>query len=278
MRARRALIVGEDIAGSACAHRLLRSDWDVVLLCAGTASPTWGPPEVLTGAGTGAARRLGLLSALTERRQPRCHLVHVSTEGVPLAVTPLPSRQRLVLCPADVAEVLRGAAGDSVTLRDAEVSGVTQDDCGVTVRYTNGEDEWFDLVVDADAPSPSALRTPADRAVPTWSLMSSQIQVESACAVTMNDTGRSVRLHPLNDRNSAVSFAWRHNADTPWPDAFAGLGWIVPDLLSHVDRSETLSRRDITPAKPGRWAHGAIAILGGSAWHIGPYSGQMTSL
>jgi glycine/D-amino acid oxidase-like deaminating enzyme len=107
MATRRALVIGTGIAGLATAHRLRRSDWDVVLL--GGAVPC---AFTRTAAGLDAARRLGL------RLEP------------------------------DVAADLRRRLGDSVSYRVGRVRSLCPDDCGVTVTFSNGDEDWFDLVTE----------------------------------------------------------------------------------------------------------------------------------
>ncbi|MCP2243847.1 FAD-dependent oxidoreductase [Lentzea aerocolonigenes] len=110
MATRRALVIGTGIAGLATAYRLLRSDWDVVLL-GGSAQCSF----TCSAAGLDAARRLGLC-----------------------------------LDP-DLADVLRHGLGDSVFYRSDEVRDLCADDCGVTVTFSDGDDDWFDFVIE---PSP----------------------------------------------------------------------------------------------------------------------------
>ncbi|NKE58384.1 hypothetical protein FXN61_16750 [Lentzea sp. PSKA42] len=50
----------------------------------------------------------------------------------------------------DVTAVLRRSLGDSVSYRIDEVRALRPDDCGVTVTFTNGEDDWFDFVTEPD--------------------------------------------------------------------------------------------------------------------------------
>lgn len=276
MLTRRALVVGEGTSGLATTYRLLRSDWDVTVLTTGTPPRFDGIPAALTDFGLDAARRLGLLPALTERRQPRCALVQVDSAGVPLAVHPKPSPRHPVLDRDDVVAVLNDVIGEAARRHDTRVPDLVADDCGVTATFANGDEDWFDLVVGADGAC-SAIRdavfSPPGDDLPRWSTLSGRIELASSCAVSMHLATRSLRLHPLRDKQSAVSFAWRYAPDTPWQQHFADLGWLVPELVSRVDGEPSSAW-----ARTDRWVHRRIVLIGDAAWYLGPHAERCVSL
>jgi 2-polyprenyl-6-methoxyphenol hydroxylase-like FAD-dependent oxidoreductase len=278
MPTRRALVIGAGVSGLATTYRLLRSDWDVTVLAASAPAPHDGIPTALTDFGLDAARRLGLLRPLAERRQPRCDLVEVDAAGVPFAVHPKPSPQRPVLSRDDALAVLSDALGDAICRRDAEMPALIADDCGVTATFADSDEDWFDLVVGADGACSQIRDVVCGNShsdLPRWSTVSGRIDLTSSCAVSMDLTDRSVRLHPLRDNRSAVSFVRRNTWGTPWPDVFADLGWLVPDLVSHVDGELCVQ---IPQARTARWAHRRIALIGDAAWYLGPHADRGLSL
>ncbi len=133
MPARSALVVGSGVAGLATAFRLRRSCWDVVLLDHAELPSQRDRTIVLRGAGHAAARRLGLAPALAERAER-------TINGFP------------VLSRADLAAVMRAALNGVTIRRDVRATVLVPDDCGVTVTFSDGDDEWFDLVA-GDVPS-----------------------------------------------------------------------------------------------------------------------------
>jgi 2-polyprenyl-6-methoxyphenol hydroxylase-like FAD-dependent oxidoreductase len=278
MPTRRALVIGAGVSGLATTYRLLRSDWDVTVLAVPAPTRFDGIPAALGDFGLEAARRLGLLPALAQRRQPRCDVVEVDAAGVPLAVRPKPSSRHPVLVRDDVIAVLKAVLGDADCRREAEAPVLIADDCGVTATFTNGDDDWFELVVGADGAWSGvrdAVFGPSHGESPRWSAVSSRIDLASACAVSMDLAGRSVRLHPLRDDRSAVSFAWRRTSVAPWREVFADLGWLVPELVSLVDSKE---QAQMPPVRSERWVHRRIVLIGDAAWYLGPHSDRGVSL
>lgn len=132
MPARSALVVGAGVAGLTTAFRLRRSAWDVVLLDHDVNPPRPDHPVVLHGAGHDAAHRLGLAPALAE----------------------LPALRR-----EDVAAVVRTALSEVTIRGGVQAVSLVPDDCGVTVSFSSGDDEWFDLVV-CDTADPSYVDGP----------------------------------------------------------------------------------------------------------------------
>ena len=150
MPTRRALVVGAGVAGLATALRLCRSDWQMVLLERDHPTPGNRLPGALHGFGHDAAARLGLLPALNAVSRPPGVTTLIDAERTPLAIRHEPSVP--VLRGDDVATVLREALGELESHRHTEVVALAQDDCGVTVSFSDGSDDWFDLVADADGP------------------------------------------------------------------------------------------------------------------------------
>ncbi|WP_143116403.1 FAD-dependent oxidoreductase [Lentzea xinjiangensis] len=279
MPTRRALVIGAGVGGLATTYRLLRSDWDVVVLEPPAQPLPTGLPTTLTDFGVDAARRLGLLPALVRRRQPRCDLVEVDATGLPLAVRPRPSARNPAVTEHDVLAVLDDAIGGAASRRREDLPVLLADDCGVTAVSPNGDTDWFDVVVGADGAcadiGDAVFPDTCDAPRPRWSTVSRPIGMASSCAVSMDLVTRTIRLHPLRDGGSAVSFAWRDLPGVHWPEQFADLGWLVPSLLSHVDG---VPCAPVVRAWPGRWTHRQLALLGDSAWHLGPHAGRGISL
>lgn len=280
MPARRALVVGMGIAGQSTALRLVRSGWEVVLLGRDPMSQHIGFPCAFHGIGHEAASRLGLLPAFTGLSQPRCDTVLVDATGTPFAVRPDPSAAFPVLCRNDLVAVLREVLGDVEERRHAGVLDVLQDDCGVTVTFTDGSEDWFDLVVGADGAASPVRGTAFGGGRPQrlrHTTVTGRVAGNPMGAVSMHLSGRSVDLRPLRDGGSAVLFAWRDDPACPLHDVFGDLGWMVPDLLSQLD-DEPTARRTWHEVQLDHWTSGQIALVGDAAWCTSPYNDRGASL
>ncbi len=268
MPTRRALVVGTGIAGLATAFRLRRSDWEVVLVGRDSTSQSSGFPYVFNGIGRDAAARLGLLPRLVACSQPQCETALIDAAGTPYAVRPKPTALFPMLRREDVVAVL---CDDVEVVRHAEVLGLAQDDCGVTVTFTDGGEDWFDLVVGADGVDSivrGAVCRERYRRRQDFVMASSRLAMNSAVAGTIDLVDRSVRLHPLRDGGSAALFAWRGQVTAPLRQTFGDLGWLVPDILSQVD-DERVARRTSSQVYVDRWASRQIALIGDAAWSLG---------
>lgn len=267
MPAGRALVVGAGVAGLATAVRLRRSGWEITLAERPSRFTDSGYPCAVQGAGWKAAARLGLLPALLERSQPRCTTVVVDRAGVPLALRLRPSCEVPVVRRGDVVPVLRQAVGE-VETRRAEVLSLAEDDCGVTVEFSGGDQDWFDLVVGADG-ADSAVRD-AVHGEQRWrhqgfGMVSGLVEAGTRDAVRLEFAKRSVRVHPLHDGHSAILFTWRGDVGSALHDVFGDLPGVAPTLLSQVDglRSE---RRTGFRTNLKHWALGQIVLVGDAAW------------
>jgi len=264
MPTRRALVVGAGIAGLATALRLRRSDWEVVLTECESPAPSF--PHTLHGAGHDAATRLGLLPALDAVSQPRCDTVLVDTAGKPFAERLKPSMP--VLCRDDVVAVLRQAVGDVETRWNAEVIDLLQDNCGVTTTFSDGSDDWFDLVVGADGARPvvrGAVCGQWQRRHRTFAMVPGRLARGLGGAVSMELAERSARFHPLHDGGTAVLFTWRGDALLPLHTVFGDLEWLTPAVLSEVD-GRPATRSVCSGIHVDRWASRQIALVGDAAW------------
>ena len=257
MPTRRACVIGAGVAGLATAMRLCRSDWEVVLIDRESPAHHSRFPHALRGVGHDAATRLGLLPGLDAASQPRCDVMLIDAAGSPLALQPKPSVP--LLCPDDVAAVLHESLGDGQTRRSIEVAGLVQDDCGVTVRFSDGSEDWFDLVVGAESTLGEVAGAERHRRHQAFATLSGRLETGWIGAVSMASAERAVHVHPLRDGSSAVLFTWR--GDAPAQAVFDDLGWLPPDFWSDVDTDRTV-RRTCSGTHSDRWALRQIALLG----------------
>lgn len=280
MPTRRALVVGTGIAGLATALRLRRSDWEIVLVERASRFTDDGFPCALQGPGWEAAARLDLLKALTARSQPRCGTAVIDRAGVPHALCPKPSSKVPVLRRSDVVSVLREAVGDVEVRKSLGMLNFVEDDCGVTVEFSEGDADWFDLVVGADG-ADSAVRGAAyadqRRNRQGFGMVSGVLQASREDAVRMELAKRSLRVHPLSNGNSAVLFTWRGDVSLALHDVFRDVPGVASTLLSHVDELQS-SRRTGHQAYLKQWALRQIVLVGDAAWCVDRYCEDGASL
>lgn len=169
---------------------------------------------------------------------------------------------------------------------DDSIATLAESTGGVDVTFTHGAPRTFDLVVGADGMHSTVRRIafgPHERFVSHlgyyvagWDLPAGEGLGADTLAYNVPGRLASIgRNHRDPDSASAfMVFASRQRVRDPYDsdqqrrliaDAYAGLGWRVPELIASLERPEDLyfdaiSRVDISP-----WSRGRIALVGDAA-------------
>jgi len=299
MTKRRVLISGAGIAGPALAYWLDGHDFDVTVVEraltlreGGQAVDFRGPVhrEVL--------ERMGLWEPIHQHRTQGCDLVMLDRRGRP--VLTLPS----VMMSGDV-EILRGDLSRLLYERSAsstcyrfgdQITDLTQSEESVTVGFSSGAAERYDLVVGADGLH-SGVRSLAfgDESrflvhhgyrLATFSLP--DVFDTGGRAYSYTVPGHSLMVKSEGDGRARASFIFigaalgEERGDVArlrvlLREAFRRLGWWGPRLLSHLDEATDLYVDQIGSISIDRYSSGRVVLLGDAAYG-GTLGGQGTSL
>lgn len=303
-RGGRALIVGAGIGGLATALRLRRDGWHVLVVEKAPELRCGGYVTNFSGVGYDAAEQLGLLPALNRVRQPMTDLVYVDEAGGRLAVLPADVNEAMIgprsltLLRGDLETVLHQALDEQTEVRfGCTVTEVEQDGEGVSVALSDGTRHRVGLLVGADGVH-SQLRArvfgPEERyrndlghAVASIEVDEPPGEVPPSTTMGIGLVGRGLGVTSLPDGRCAVLFAFRSDtvdadlaagAATSLRRVFGDLGWMVPELLSHVDRDESAYFDRICQIRMPSWHDGRIVLLGDSAWCVSLFAANGASL
>ncbi|MFD9737235.1 FAD-dependent monooxygenase [Umezawaea sp. NPDC059074] len=303
-RGGRALVVGAGIGGLATALRLRRGGWHVLVVEKAPELRCGGYVTNFSGVGYDAAEHLGLLPALVGVRQPMTDLVYVDESGARLAVLPAAANEAMIgprsltLLRGDLETVLHQALDEQVDLRFGRtVTEVEQDGEGVSVVLDDGTRHRVDLLVGADgvhSPLRARVFGPEERyrddlghAVASIEVDRTPVEVPPVTTMGIGLVGRGLGVTSLPDGRCAVLFAFRSDsvdadlaagAATTLRRVFGDLGWLAPDLLSRVDRDESVYFDRICQIRMPRWHDGRIVLLGDSAWCVSLFAASGASL
>ncbi|WP_250852727.1 FAD-dependent monooxygenase [Streptomyces rhizosphaericus] len=201
----------------------------------------------------------------------------------------------------DLSQVLYDDTRDGVECVFGDrIAELAQDADGVDVVFAGGNRRRFDLVVGADGlhselramvfgPHERFLRrlghalafysVPNEFGLDRW-LLEYQDQ----------ESGRSALLRPIQDATRAMAMFSFASADFDVDhrdvaaqkvllrERMAGLGWLTPDILAHLDDTSDFYLDQVAQVVMERWSSGRVGLLGDAAFSSSPMSGQGTGL
>jgi 2-polyprenyl-6-methoxyphenol hydroxylase-like FAD-dependent oxidoreductase len=306
MQNREVLISGAGIAGPALAYWLHRNGFAPTVVERAPAPRPGGQAVDLRGAGRTVVERMGLMTevravALDQRGiawvddagriKARMTVADFGGEGIVSEIEVLRG---------DLAQVLNDATLPGTEyLYDDTITGLDQDDDGVTVTFEKAAPRRFGLVIGADGlhstvralafgPRERAVRplggytawftAPADIDLDGWYLMHNA----PGGLVTSARPGRlpgeikaglSFRSDPISydrrDLDQQRDIVARH---------FTGAGWEAPRLVAAMRRAPDFAFDTFAQVHLDRWSAGRVALLGDAGYCASPITGLGTSL
>jgi len=188
---------------------------------------------------------------------------------------------------SDLVRVLHGAAHDDAEiLFDETVTALHQDDDGVDVTFDHAAPRRFDLAVGADGLHSTVRRQafgpehafvrPYGLHVATAPMPDLFDDAEDPAFVQLYNTpGHLTALHPSRDVGGAAFIFRAPPADLRGRDAdgqkafvrdaYAGVGWRVPELLDRLDQVDDLYLDAVSTVDLPSWTAGRITLLGDAA-------------
>jgi 2-polyprenyl-6-methoxyphenol hydroxylase-like FAD-dependent oxidoreductase len=178
------------------------------------------------------------------------------------------------------------------------IAELAQDADGVDVTFASGSRRRFELVIGADGLH-SSLRSmvfgPREQFVRHLGLVLAFYTVPNEFgldpwALDYREGGRWAGLRPVPDPSRAIAML-----SFPAPDfdidyrdveaqkrllceQMAGLGWLTPRMLAHVDDAPDFYLDQVAQVVMDRWSSGRVGLLGDAAFSASPMSGAGTGL
>jgi 2-polyprenyl-6-methoxyphenol hydroxylase-like FAD-dependent oxidoreductase len=288
MTAKTVLISGAGMAGPTLAYWLARDGFAPTIVERAAGQRSSGNPVDVRGPAFPVAEKMGLLPRLRAAATATTGLAFVDAQGrrksrVDMSV----SRATEVEVPrAGLAAIISDAVADSAEfIYGDSISALTQDDSGVDVTFERGEPRRFDLVVGADGQHSMVRRLawgPETDFVTHRGLYVATLPVERELNPTTDVLlygmpGRLASVHPVRGDGGIAAFIWRGKAAAGYDyrdiaqhkriveRAYAGGGWLVPELIERVRAAEDLYFDAVSQVRLDTWSQGRIGLLGDAA-------------
>jgi 2-polyprenyl-6-methoxyphenol hydroxylase-like FAD-dependent oxidoreductase len=300
------LVSGAGIAGAALAYWLRRAGFAVTVVERAPAPRPGGQTVDLRGAGRDVITRMGLMDQV--------RAMTVDQKGLALVDAAGRTKARL---PADAfggegivseIEILRGDLGgllyeatlpDTEYLFDDTITGLDQDDDGVTVTFEKASPRRFGLVIGADglhsavralAFGPEAECVRSLDLYTAWFTAVDEMDLDGWCLMYNAPGGLVASARPgrlpgeikagLSFRSPPVAYDRRDTAAQRALVArhFSGIGWEVPRLLRAMDAAHDFFLDSVGQVRLDHWSRGRAALVGDAGYCPTPLTGLGTSL
>lgn len=295
----RVLISGAGVAGPALAFWLARAGFQPTIVERAPALRAGGQAVDFRGPiHRDVLERMDIWHEIHRHRTRPTDLVLLDRHGQPHA------RMPEVMMSGDV-EILRGdlcrilydrTRGDTDYRFGDHIRSLDEHGDGVTASFASGRTEDFDLVIGADGlhSGVRALAFGDERAHlrhQGYRLASFALQnplPDHLGAACFSDPGRGACLYGFSQHEARALLVYAagplarverdpESQRRALADRFAGMGWVVPQMLAALDGANDLYVDAIATVHIDRYARGRIGLLGDAAWG-GTLGGQGTSL
>ncbi|WP_236791328.1 FAD-dependent monooxygenase [Amycolatopsis sp. GM8] len=283
---RNVLISGAGVAGPTLAYWLARNGFRPTVVERSAGRRSSGNPVDVRGPAVPVTEAMGVVPRLREVATRTTRMVVLDGAGRPVTTlkTPATTGNEVEVPRADLATVLYEAARDDAEfLFDDTITALEQDEHGVDVTFDNARPRRFDVVIGADGlhsvvrrlafgPEREFVR-PIGIHVATFPL--GEPTDHPRDLLVSNTPGRLVSIHPSREealvafifRSSIVDFDNRDIVQHKRivTDAYAGLGWRVPDLLERLEDTKDLYFDSVSVVDLPSWSRGRVALVGDAA-------------
>ena len=298
------LVTGASVAGPTLAYWLARQGMAVTVVERAPEFRDGGQTIDVRGAGKVVAQRMGLESAIRARSTHEDGIRFVDEQDRTRAESGIGARggngpvAGLEILRGELARLLIEHGRSTVEYRFGDSIAALEDlPHGVKVRFAQGGEEMFDLVIAAEGVgSPTRKLVFGDEVRRrSFDLYTAYFTIPRAPGDGRQmrwfnaPGGLSVCVRPdnLGTSRALLSFQEAANGYEKLPPArqktllkekFAGLKWETPRILAALDDAPDLYLDQISQVKMARWSKGRIALVGDAAYCASPISGMGTSL
>ncbi|MFI5710083.1 FAD-dependent monooxygenase [Kribbella sp. NPDC051620] len=294
------LISGASIAGPALAFWLERFGYTPTVVERAPEPRPGGYAVDFRGASLKVLDRMGLLEQVRAKATELGDMTYVNEAGKPVAVmksTVLSGE--LEVLRGDLVEILYEATRAKVEyLFDDSITTLRQDEKGVDVTFERAASRRFDLVIGADGLHSNVRRIafgPESQYVHDLGYYNCVFTVPNHLGLDhtarfVNVPGKTAGTYSARGNTEAKALFYfasaplkydRHDATAQrriLTDAFSGVGWEVPRLLSGISESLDWYFDSVSQIKLPSYSIGRIALAGDAGYCASPLSGMGTSL
>lgn len=294
------LISGASVAGPALAYWLKRYGCTPTVVERAPAVRPGGYAVDFRGAAMHALERMGLLDEVRARATNMGDISYVGTGGRPIARVPSVALSgELEILRGDLVEILYERTRHDVEyLFDDSITSIVDGPEGVRVTFEKAAPRDFDLVIGADG-----LHSNVRRLVfGAESTFSHDLGLYASVFTTPNHLGLDHTGQFYNvpgkvagmysARNNTEAKALLYFASSPLAydkrdvsqqkklvrDAYLGVGWEVPRILSGIDAAPDWYFDSVAQIHMDRHFDGRVALVGDAGYCASPLSGMGTSL
>ncbi|NBV15578.1 FAD-dependent monooxygenase [Janthinobacterium sp.] len=298
------LVTGASVAGPTLAYWLARQGMAVTVVERAPEFRDGGQTIDVRGAGKVVAQRMGLESAIRARSTHEDGIRFVDEQDRTRAEIGIGAFDgngpvaELEILRGELARLLIEHGRSTVEYRFGDSIAALEDlPHGVKVRFAQGGEEMFDLVIAAEGVgSPTRKLVFGDEVRRrSFKLYTAYFTIPRAPGDARQmrwfnaPGGLSVCVRPDNLGTSRALLSFQEAANgyeklsparqkTLLKEKFAGLKWETPRILAALDDAPDLYLDQISQVKMARWSKGRIALVGDAAYCASPISGMGTSL
>ncbi|MEU4404494.1 FAD-dependent monooxygenase [Streptosporangium sp. NPDC023963] len=291
MSPRNVLISGGGIAGPTLSYWLARHGFRPTVVERARGLRSSGNPVDVRGPALPVAEEMGIMPRLRDLATRTTAMSVVDASGRQIARVAMPAtrsaagNREVELPRGDLAAALYETARDDAEfLFDDTIVTLRQDEHGVDVTFDRAGPRRFDLVIGTDGLHSTVRRLafgPESGFVRHMGVYVATLPLDGPVdhphdVLMYNTPGRLVSIHPARG-HAVAAFIFRGPAiggfdhrDTEQhrrivADAYAGVGWRVPELLERLRKTEDLYFDSVSHVRLPTWARGRVALLGDAA-------------